>query len=309
MKKLNLSTSNFKRFFLLTGMSVCLLWAFVLIANGLFEKYVVLNSEISGASKIHRIIHETHPDEIPIFGSSRANCSFVPSVLGENFRNYGIDGTHANVWLFFLEEELKKKKSTPIIVNFDLEGMQSSIGNINNYIPNSDNRGVKDIVEAYGKKLPSGLFRYYGKFESYVKYNLNESISLTKMVDNGGVFTTEPLTKEKFDALVLKRMETRTAFLINDTLYQRLVSLIQSTDRRIIFVVCPYHPSYFNKFANLETVEVYKSMLQKFDNVNFWDFSKVSMPEDGFINTSHLNYNGAKQFTSLLKKRWDLEIQ
>ena len=58
-----------------------------------FEQYIIYGSKATGASKTNRILHETHLNEIPIFGSSRAEGSYVPSILGEDYFNYGIAGT------------------------------------------------------------------------------------------------------------------------------------------------------------------------------------------------------------------------
>lgn len=303
MKKQNLSISNFKSFGIFL-VSLGILFVIVVFGiNTILEKFVIFESEISGASKINRILKEENLNEVPIFGSSRANSSYVPSILGKNYWNYGIDGTHANVWLFFLEEELKKEKNTPILINLDLEGFQKSIGDINNYIPNSENKAVQKLVKDYSTELPKGIFRYFGRIESYTKYKLNESISLTKTMDNGGAFNTEPLTQRKFDLLVKQRNATKGAFLVNDTMFKKFIQLVESTQRKIFLVIAPYHSSYFNQFVNLETIEKYKEIIEQYPNCSVLDFSKFPMEDSLFINTSHLSYRGANIFSKELNKR------
>src|SRR6185437_1473174 len=122
MPERNLSISSFKRFLL----RILLPFAGIISLAGLvftyvFEQKIILNSQIVGAFKVNRIMKETHPDEIPIFGSSRAEGGFIPDSLGSNYFTYGLSGSKYDVTLFFLEEECKKKKNNPwILLNVDL---------------------------------------------------------------------------------------------------------------------------------------------------------------------------------------------
>ena len=117
----------------------------------LLEKFVIFKSEISGAYKIERILHEKHGNEIPIFGSSRAEGNIIPSMLDDDCFNYGISGAQANIWLFLLEKELAKNKSTPIVINFDLRGLTYSDGDVANYIPNWNS--TKSILKRKGRNV------------------------------------------------------------------------------------------------------------------------------------------------------------
>lgn len=305
MKEQNLFISNFKKFGLLLVCSAGILMLFVILLNTIVENQIIFKSEISGAAKINRILNENHKEEIPILGSSRANGSFVPSIINENCYNYGINGTHSNVWIFFLRQELKKDKTTPIIINMDLEGLQSSLGDINNYIPHSANKGIKKLVAENKQNLPSGVFKYFGTFESYYKFFLNERISFTKKVDQGGTFEIERLSKEKFDKLVNQRLKAETAFLVNNLAFKELDSLIQATDRIVILAVAPYHKSYFNNFVNYESAERYLDVLNKSTNCHVLNYGRMVLNDSMFSNTSHLNYSGALAFSKKLKSDLD----
>jgi hypothetical protein len=267
------------------------------------ESQVVFKSEIGGAAKINRILKERHKDEIPIFGSSRANGSFVPTILGKNYYNYGIDGTGADVWLFFLEEELKKDKNTPIIINIDLEGLQRSVGPIHNYIPNSNNKEIRDLLNAYNTELPVGIFRYLGTFESYLKDYANERLKLTKEVDRGGSFETNAISKEKFEDLVTKRKNTITAFTNYDSLFYKFEKVLKNTNRQINLVIAPYHNSYFSNYTNYDIALYYLEILDNLPNCKVYNFGKLDTPDSHFMNTSHLNYSGALNFSRFLKKK------
>ena len=113
-----------------------------------FEKIIILGNTNCGAYKVNRILNSYYKDEIPIFGSSRAETGIVPDILGDNYFNYGVNGTQDDVLLFFLKEECKKRdKSRPyIIVNMDVDGINYRSADLLNYIYNSNNPGVKELV-------------------------------------------------------------------------------------------------------------------------------------------------------------------
>ena len=124
----NSSISNFKKYVLKILLPVLLIVGVMATAFCfLFEKNIILANENCGAYKVNRIINLNNPNEIPILGSSRAEASFIPEILGVNYFNYGLEGTQENVMLFFIREECKKKskKSPFIILNIDLDGINT----------------------------------------------------------------------------------------------------------------------------------------------------------------------------------------
>lgn len=272
-----------------------------------FEKLIIFKNPINGASKVNKILSKNIEDEIPIFGSSRALGNFVPSIISnKQCFNYGMSGAQANIWLFFLEEELKKDKHTPIIVNFDLVGFVYADGNIGNYIPNWDS--TKDILSNKGEfyyNIP--FIKYYGQYERYLKFYINEKANFTKVTDHGGSFEKNQLSISKFSELVKRRENTAASFDLNDELSKKFSKLIESTDREIILVVSPYHISYFNKFRNIDEADNYLGKLQDLDNISLIDLRSYITEDSMFLNTSHLNYKGAVKFSKRLKELLVLE--
>jgi hypothetical protein len=299
MEKQNLYIFNFSIFLLKIATIVTIIgFAF----NFAFEQFIIFESQINGASKVNKILSETVKNEIPIFGSSRAEGSFIPSIIeDEHCFNYGISATSANIWLFFLEQELKKKKSTPILINFDLGGLNYSDGNIGNYIPNWN--ATKNILVNRGEfyyNIP--FIKYFGQYERYLKLYINEKINLTKITDNGGSFEKNKLTKHKFQELVHKRENSKSSFNLNKQLSSKFNKLINSTNRSIILIISPYHSSYFNKFENIEIADKYLSNLSKRKNITIIDQRNYIIEDNMFINTTHLNYDGAVKFSKKLKE-------
>jgi len=299
MEKQNLYIFNFS-IFLLKIITITLIIGFAF--NFAFEKLVIFESQINGASKVNRILSKTEKNEIPIFGSSRAEGHFVPSIIeGEHCFNYGISGAQANIWLFFLEQELKKQKHTPIIINFDLVGLNYSDGNIGNYIPNwGSTKNILTNVGEFYYEIP--FIKYYGQYERYFKFYINEKINLTKVTENGGSFEKNKLTTSKFNELVHKRENTKSSFNLNKQLSAKFNKLITSTSRSIVLVVSPYHVSYFNQFENIEMANKYLSSLSERENIIIIDLRNYIIDDNMFLDTSHLNYEGAIKFTRRLKE-------
>jgi hypothetical protein len=299
MKDPNLSISNFRAFFNFVLKVILIALLLGLCFDYGFTRIVVLGSD-GGPAKVNRLTSKTYANEIPILGSSRAEGSFVPVFLGDSFFNYGLAGTHPIVWIFLLEKELEKKKNTPIIINFDFEGFGENIGDVSNYILNYPETStvLKDESSAV-YVLP--FFRYFGHYDKILKYRLNEYMNLTKKTDNGGSFYLNPWSAKQRDRLVLERINSRSSFKIDPEQVEKLFSLVRSTDRKIIFVVAPYHSSYFEKFDNLNQATGLLYDLKLNNNVYVFDLSTSLQQDSLFYNTSHLSYSGAVSFSKNLK--------
>lgn len=304
MEQQNSFTSSFKYFLLKYFIPASLI---LVVAAGLFtfffERKIILGADINGAYKVNRIIHSTPNNEIAILGSSRAEGAFVPGILGKTFFNYGLSGAQDDVIMFFLNEELRKNKTTPILINFDPEGLDSSIGDISYYLYNASYGPVKQLMgKEYRFLYALPVVKYYGSFEIYSKYYLNYKLQLTKATDCGGNFEKNVLTEEKFRSLIKERIATKTVFKNDSALAIKLLFLIKSyPNRKFIFVLSPCHPSYFVNFINHHELLNYINVLQQNNNVSVIDMSKMSYPDSFYINTTHLNYTGAKVFSKQLR--------
>lgn len=269
--------------------------------NGLFESQIIYAPSISGAAKVNRMLTIHEPTEIPILGSSRAECSYQPSILGPSYYNYGIPGSDANVWLFFLEKELEKERQTPILINFDIKGFTRSIGDEGNYIPNFP-ATLPVLKEKANPWYYVPFVKYFGWYESYVKYYLNEKSAFTKYIDRGASNEKNVLTPEQFDRLVAKRKQTRAKFTYEKELVNKFHTLLSGTERQIYLVIAPYHSSYFELFLNPEELQDYLNKLFRFENVKVFDLRYTAIDEEEFFNTTHLNYKGAVRFSQEVKQ-------
>jgi len=269
-----------------------------LFAHWAFERYIVLGkATANGAYKVHRILTETHPDEIPIFGSSRANGSFIANILGKKYHNYGLDGAFDNVSLFFLKEELKKNKKTPIIIELGMEGLNPSTGNAMYYLPHASNPSVKALMGDFYKPwhlIP--LVKYYGYTEAYTDIYLKSLPTTTQ--------TTLAWSKQEapIEEFIRARLKMPTVFRNDSGLVKALDTILRAhTTRKIIFVIPPYHSAYFTTFEGEKEAQAYLVFLTTFSHVRVLDCGHFSYPNSLFINTTHLNYEGAVRFSTELR--------
>lgn len=299
-------TSNFNKILLILFIIGLFGYSFQLI----FESKIILTNKTSAPYKIHRILYENHLNEIPIFGSSRAEGTFIPTRLGSKYYNYGISGIRDNVILFFLNEECKKKKNTPIVINFDMEGLSNSIGDPNNYILNCNNSDIKKLMDTdYQFYYSIPIIKYYGNYMFFLKEFLNSKMMLTKYQENGASIEKNILIKEKFDKLVIERNQTTTTFNNNKQLEINFINIIRShPERKFILIIPPYHKSYFTKYYNMSNAKIFFKNLNSMKNVSILNYSQLEYNDSLYFNTTHLNYNGAIQFCKLIKPDLDSVI-
>ncbi len=301
----NLSISNFKAF----SIKILLPWlagviVILFLLNFVFERSIVFSNKTSGAYKIKRILYENAQDEIPIFGSSRAETGFIPDTLGSNYFNYGISGSKYDVTLFFLEQECRKKKRNPnIILDLDIIGLKKGYGDICNFLPFS---GLPEIKEILGRdykpyyKLP--FLKYYGEYESYIRAKLSEQIELTAITNKGALLKKNELTKDKLDEEIVQRNGHRNEFLTDDTLSAKLFSIIKhNPSRHFIFVIAPSHRRYFEAFYGETQLNGFLGTLRSNKNVTVVDMSRMQMDDSMFLDLSHINYLGARYFSCKLR--------
>lgn len=275
----------------------------VLVANYFIEQKIILGSAISGAYKINRLMHQTNDTEIPFFGSSRAEFTYIPDSLVQNGFNYGMRGTQDDVIIFGLKEECKKNKKTPIVITFDLDGLNHSLGDISNYIYNAHEASVKLLLGSSYKKIYEVPFlKYYGHFEMYFKYYFNDKNNITKFTNKGATIEKDILTPNAFQLFVNERKQKETIFRNDPQLQIQLNTIIsQNKNRLFIFIIAPYHSSFFTKYKNYEDAEHYLHYLDIKPNVKVFNFAKLKLDDSHFFNTSHLSLKGALEFNRILK--------
>jgi hypothetical protein len=303
MKQLS-STSSFK------GLTCKILIPYLIIVtislaivDLLFSQYIILNTPSSGASKVVRINKNQDPKEIPIFGSSRAEGSFIPDSLGKGFFNYGMAGVQDDVWLYFLKTELSKKRKTPILINLDIDGLQHLQSGLAYWLFNVDDPNIRKFIGEQWKPIHSiPVLRHFGHFETYISNFVKERIKLTSSINNGAILELKSLTENGFKAAVELRKSKKITLSDDPKISDEIFNVISDTKgRKIIFIIPPYHESYLSSITNIENAQELHHKIEKYPNVYLMDYSNLNFPDSLFYNTSHLNLKGAIKFNAILK--------
>ena len=311
MKQLS-SISSFKQFCwkYILPFIVCLI-AGLFCIDLLFQKLIISKTDSSGTAKVGRIKTNNDQNETPILGSSRAEGSFIPDSLGINYFNYGMAGVKDDVWLYFLKIELAKKRKTPIIINIDIDGLQSLPSGLIYWLNNVNDPEIRGFIGDKWKPIHYIPFiRNFGQFEIHLANYLKERFEVTGATNKGAILEMKSLSKKEFEAAIEKRNAEKIIVTDNPSIKNELMKVLADTKgRKIIFILPPYHQSYLNAIQNVDQVNKLHSQIAAFPNVYLLNYSSLPYPNSYFYNTSHLNKEGAIYFNSILKKDLDSLIQ
>ena len=311
MKQLS-SISSFKQFCwkYILPFIVCLI-AGLFCIDLLFQKLIISKTDSSGTAKVGRIKTNNDQNETPILGSSRAEGSFIPDSLGKNYFNYGMAGVQDDVWLYFLKIELAKKRKTPIIINIDIDGLQSLPSGLIYWLNNVNDPEIRGFIGDKWKPIHYIPFiRNFGQFEIHLANYLKERFEVTGATNKGAILEMKSLSKKEFEAAIEKRNAEKIIVTDNPSIKNELMKVLADTKgRKIFFILPPYHQSYLNAIQNVDQVNKLHSQIAAFSNVYLLNYSSLPYPNSYFYNTSHLNKEGAIYFNRILKKDLDSLIQ
>ena len=311
MKPYNSSTSSFKKQVLriILTYTICI-GTFLYLIDVFFTEVIIFNNNISNAHKINRLIANENPEEIPIFGSSKAYRDYFPDSLGVNFYNYGMDAASMEVVNLLLSFEVEKDKTTPIIIDFH-PGMFShnpyTNVNLKYYIPLIEHDQVEQFLkdnEVYKSYHQIFGMRYYGYYYDYIIEYFSQHYQTRKLYAKGGSFEINITPRKKLKKLLEKRLHAIPSFEHNKKLANKLEEMIQAhTERTFLFVESPFHGAVYSKLENYEGMDKYLQHLAKYDNVEVLRFDGRKYEDDHFQDGGHMNLNGAKLFSSDLKNK------
>ncbi len=270
-----------------------------------------MNNPYSNCSNIERMFNELHPDEIPIFGSSRVEKGYYCDSLGSNFYNYGMPNASFDEIELLLKPELEKNKKTAILIDvhhdFYMHDAYENI-NIETYLPFiNKNRDVREFLSANNRlkayqKIP-GL-RYFGFYSDYLQSGLIKNSDLSNVFYNkGGAYDTKITSTENLQKKISAREAKNLHFTVDSAKQNRLYELVRlHPEREFIFVVSPYHKSAKKTVDNFDEMLFYfTTMANQFQNVLFIYFNTDFFEDELWKDTIHLNLYGAQIFSGQLK--------
>jgi hypothetical protein len=254
-----------------------------------------------GATKVHRMFTEVHPQEVPILGSSRADGSYVPDLIHPDAWNYGIEETGYEVTRMMLERELAKPGNGPVIINFDHSFFLPYVPNIAHFIPEIRQPAVE---ACFSKRLRwynhVPTLRYFGVTDEYLKAFISKYGTGT-VQSRGGIFTKHALSPAELAELARLRNASPHAWVAHPKEEQAWLNLLASTRRTLVVVVAPYHPSYLRTDTNPEAVQRYLDRMDALPNVHVINLAAMPLPDSCFQNTTHVNWAGAVRFSKELR--------
>lgn len=281
--------------------------------------WLIRTSSGNDAYKMERFFGPLAANETPVLGSSRAQGHFVPTVLGTNVFNYGINGSGLGETLFLLKDLVTRKRDGLVLVNVDPWSFsafnESPTSFRGNYTLAASARDVR-------RRLPSGVVsdsdwlpgvRFQGCLRANFAVLMNAKMSVTKRIDRGAVLLTTSRTKEEW--AYLDRTLRPVAFVPPSpacrTKIEEIVRLVAAYrgSLRVVFVIGPCSPSWRRQFTNPDDLRAWvRSFADEMAGqpISVIDlFSDTDFATEEFADATHLNCDGAVRFSSELKRRLD----
>ena len=258
-----------------------------------------LNSHAKGGDTANQYyICKKSNENILIFGSSRANHHYIPSIIEDSLNtscyNCGTDGN--GIILHYGRYKLITERYTPQLIIYDLVTDFDIIQNDNlkyldqlkQYYNEADLTELfNDVSPTEKYKLYSNLYQYNTKFIQMLSDNISPQQSVFKGYKpiyntmNYEPKSANSTTEIKADSIKLKYIEK----LIQDT---------QQKGIKLVFMISPFYNA-----KNTEAFEPVKKIIEKY-NLTLYDFysdEEITSNKNLFGDPSHMNDKGAQIYT------------
>jgi hypothetical protein len=280
------------------------LFAMICVATDLAVTHrFILRSPISNSQRIQHLYAE-HGDEIPIFGPSRAHGHYCPVDLGLNAFNYGINGASYEVTDVFLQIELAKPKTPPIILELPHRdsGLLSDAAKFIPFVSDPRMRPLLNRFQAMDWKYYLPGIRYFGNYDAFLRDYFWLRMGKTKISSGfGELVPAQDFDRTKLDEAIKARLAYTNGYFPDEDQNRRMIAQITAHPRRLFFlVVSPYHRSYYVNFQNADKLAAYEKQLSALPNVVVIDWSQLDYPDEYFLDTLHLRREPAAEFSRKL---------
>ncbi len=279
--------------------------AVIFTVGTLFERRIILAQDQLSAGKVNRLVHSADPAEVPVFGSSRAEGSFLPEVICPGCFNYGLSGTGNYVLVTFLEIELKKPRKTPVILNIDPWSFGRSLGSPGNYLINADQPEIRELLgDDYRWYYRIPVLKYYGHWEDFffqhtqLKYDYRR----IRYLDRGALLEFKRIPTREALLEQLRAVGAPTPLDLSAPAARKLIKLCRGARRPIVVVLAPIydggaylHPAWRKNWDQL------RAELAVNPQVVVLDYSAALTDENYFYNATHLSLAGAQKFSQMLR--------
>jgi hypothetical protein len=309
-----------------------------LAIDGILSSWVIPSlADSSNVGKIYRLINSGDQEEIPVFGSSITRRNYYPDSLDQNVYNYGMPGALYTSIEPLLKIELSKDKTTPIVVDYDHHTFfydETNRIQLSNYVPFLSNPYIEEMLrntDNYDWHYEVPGMRYYGSNLDYIRDMLKPVFEGEEIVNHGGVyFPNRPKIYEQFrkkrlnmiedlENLRIKQIEEKNLFSLgnerelnfldlmlnfhpNEEIIVRFEELVDNSDRLFILVYPPQNPIKLQGLENYDEVLVLLERLANgHENLSVINMSKVPFEENLYKDSGHMNIDGARKFSAMLR--------
>jgi hypothetical protein len=272
-------------------------------ADYVFTHWAIYNNPSSYAGRIYHLYHE-NGDEIPMFGASKVLNDYIPTEMGINAYNYGLNDTSYETIDVFLQIELAKPKTSPIIIDLK-PAAEYGIGDPIVYVPFVFDPRIRKLMERSGS-LPWRYYlpgiRYFGCYDLYLEDLINDHFHLMRKVVRGFSYEKYRIfDRTRLDAAIRMRLQGTNGYFPDESQNRRLIGHIQAHPERLFFLVySPVHSTCYVNFQHLNQFNAFKAQLASFPNAVVIDYSQLNFPDEWFKDTTHLLTPGAEEFSRRL---------
>ena len=221
-----------------------------------------------------------------------------------NAFNYGMDMASYEVTDVFLQIELAKPKTTPLIVELQ-HADTGSLGDPSKFVPFVSDPRIRRLLNRFHALewryyLPG--FRYFGYYDWFFKGYLEERLQTMK-ADRGYIEMAahQPFDRARLDRFVRERLQSTTGYFPDEDQTRRLLAHINEHPQRLFFlVVTPFHPAYYAHFQNEDKLKEFEEKLAALPNVVVIDWGRMHYPDESFADTLHLRREADADFSRKL---------
>lgn len=258
--------------------------------------------------KISQLINKKNIDGI-ITGLSYAEVGIQEHLLFNNFSNFAFsaqDLYYDFLLLKYLYNFKEVKKSLKYVIinlayySFDYDMTKTiskyRIHRYNEYIPNNHNNNDK-----IGINITKAFYEKRITFNDYIRMDKAKKNKIINKEDDTGRYEAERNSSMNYT-------DTRKE---NKFILEEYLSFLKERKIKPILVVCPtsiYYRCYFDYRKKDLFYNILNNLNKKYEFQLIDYFESDLFLDEDFWDYSHLNYNGAKKFTSILNDEIEWEF-
>tara|TARA_B100000131_G_C18036803_1_gene580759 strand:- start:4 stop:1002 length:999 start_codon:yes stop_codon:yes gene_type:complete len=260
--------------------------------------------------------------EILFFGSSRTYLGINPNIIeeisGQKTWNMGLDGSNIHQHFFTINQYLKfNRKPEIIFMEADIMLLDSNKLRFKKelFTPFIDKPLIKKgyfnrlptVAKEYLKKIQNNSNRLFGSINNFI--NPNGVIDSMAYSD---IYYIKGSHLKKFsqldDGYIFDKSDFIDEYSINSNymqVYENIVKICLEKQINLIFLAYPRFNGQINDENKLYIKKYFNTYKYDYPSIDYWDYLDLKEFNNSLLwwNVSHLNYEGANKFSTIIGKR------